>query len=257
MKTAVMLLLGFLLVSVPAIANGESRMTDSGVESRHSTSPRSEQDGGSVAVKAGERHVSTGEKLARMLLGRGLSPEAIVALIATLPIVELRGAVPVGINLFGLPWYRVVLFAVLGNMIPIFLILLLLEKMVGWLSHIGFFRRFFEWLFARTRRKSGLIQRYEFWGLMLFVSIPLPVTGAWTGSVAAVIMDIPYWRAMLAIFCGVLIAGGVVTTLSLLGAWGAAIAGAALLVLVVVGILSSRRRRRQRRDVRPPGDTKA
>ena len=191
-----------------------------------------------------ERHVSTGEKLALKLRERGLAPELVVAFIAMLPIVELRGAVPVGIKLLGMPWYLAVLFSVVGNMVPIFLILLLLEKAVGWLSHIRFFRRFFDWLFARTRRKSGLIQRYEFWGLMLFVAIPLPVTGAWTGSVAAVIMGVPYWRAMLAIFCGVLIAGAVVTALSLLGYWGLLIAGVALAVVLVNGILSGRRKRR-------------
>jgi len=214
---------------------------------------RSPVDGPLVLTEeegAEEHHVSTGEKLALRLRERGLSSEAVVFVIAMLPIVELRGAVPVGINVLGMAWYRAVLWSVVGNMVPIFLILLLLNRAVGWLSHIRFFRRFFDWLFARTRRKSGLIERYEFWGLMLFVSIPLPVTGAWTGSVAAVIMGVPYWRAMLAIFCGVLIAGGVVTVLSLLGIWGAVIAGVALAVLAVNGIVSGLRRRKRERESR-------
>lgn len=193
-------------------------------------------------------HLSTGARIARALRARGLSPGMAVAVIAMLPIVELRGAVPVGINLLGMPWFRAVLWSVVGNMLPIFLILLLLNKAVGWLGHIPLFRRFFDWLFARTRRKTGLIERYEFWGLMLFVAIPLPVTGAWTGSVAAVIMGVPYWRAMLAIFCGVCIAGAVVTSLSLLGFWGAVIAALALLALAVNGVIAGLRRRRARRS---------
>ncbi len=191
-----------------------------------------------------ERHLNTGERLGQSLERYGLSPELVVVIIAMLPIVELRGAVPVGINLFGMAWWKAVPLSVAGNMIPIFLILLLLNRLVVWLRHIPFFRRFFEWLFRRTRKKSGLIEKYEFWGLVLFVSIPLPVTGAWTGSVAAVIMGIPYWRSMLAIFIGVLIAGGVVTALSFLGIWGAVIAGVALAGLAANAIVSGLRRRK-------------
>ncbi|UCG44445.1 MAG: small multi-drug export protein [candidate division WOR-3 bacterium] len=146
-------------------------------------------------------------------------------------------------------WWKAVLLSVVGNMLPIFLVLLLLDRAVRWLGHIRLFRRFFDWLFARTRRKSGLIERYEFLGLVLFVAIPLPVTGAWTGSVAAVIMGVPYWRAMLAILLGVCIAGAVVTILSLLGVWGAVIAGTALAAVLANAVISGiRKRRRDRRQ---------
>lgn len=193
-------------------------------------------------------HLSRGARLALELKERGVGPELVVMAIATLPIVELRGAVPVGINLFRMPWYTAVLLSLVGNMVPIFLILFLLERVTAWLSRIGFFARFFEWLFARTRRKSGLIERYEFWGLVLFVAIPLPVTGAWTGSVAAVIMGIRYWRALLAISIGVLIASVIVTTLSLLGTWGAVIAGVALAAVIANAVIGGLRRRRTGRD---------
>jgi len=189
---------------------------------------------------------SFGERLARGLRDRGLGPEAAVVTIAMLPIVELRGAVPVGINLFGMPWWKAVALAVVGNMAPIFVILLLLDRAVAWLGRIRLFRRFFDWLFARTRRKSGLIEKYEFLGLVLFVGVPLPMTGAWTGSVAAVIMGMPYWRAMLANFLGVLIAGAIVTTLSLLGFWGAVIAAVAFGALLVNAVVSGIRARRSR-----------
>ena len=202
------------------------------------------------ARKDHERREGTGERLARRLNERGVPTEAVVVIISCLPIVELRGAVPVGINLFGMPWWKAVLLSVVGNMLPILLILLLLERAVGWLGHIRIFRRFFDWLFARTRRKSGLIERYEFLGLVLFVAIPLPVTGAWTGSVAAVIMGVPYWRAMLAILIGVCIAGAVVTILSLLGVWGGVIAGVALAAVLANAVASGiRKRRRDSRQV--------
>ncbi|OYD14861.1 hypothetical protein CH330_07400 [candidate division WOR-3 bacterium JGI_Cruoil_03_51_56] len=192
----------------------------------------------------GKQHISTGERVAGRLEQRGFPRELAVTAIAMLPIVELRGAVPVGINLFKMPWHQAVLFSIIGNMIPIFLILILLDRITVWLGHIRFFKRFFDWLFARTRKKSGLIKRYEFWGLVLFVAIPLPVTGAWTGSVAAVVMGVPYWRSMLAIFIGVLIASAIVTTLSLMGIWGAVIAGIAIAGLIANAIISGLRRRR-------------
>lgn len=191
------------------------------------------------------------EVIANWLSSFGLSPEAVVVVISMLPIAELRGAVPVGINLFRLPWYAVVPLAVAGNMLPVFAILLLLNAAVRLLGRFRVFRRFFDWLFARTRARSSLVQRWEFWGLMLFVSVPLPVTGAWTGSVAAVLMGLRYWRSVLAIFLGVCVAGAIVTALSLLGVWGVALAAVALFGLLLNGLFSGRRRRRKRQEQRP------
>jgi len=204
-------------------------------------SPPAAADGQSAPADHG-----VGARFARSLQDRGLSPELAVVVIAMLPIVELRGAVPVGINLFGMPWWKAVALSVVGNMAPIFVILLLLDRAVAWLGRIRLFRRFFDWLFARTRRKSGLIEKYEFLGLVLFVGVPLPMTGAWTGSVAAVIMGMPYWRAILANFLGVLIAAAVVTTLSLLGFWGAVVAAVALGALLANAVVSGIRARRSR-----------
>lgn len=184
----------------------------------------------------------TGERIAQGLRERGLSPELVVVAVATLPIVELRGAVPIGINLFRMAWWKAVLLSVFGNMIPIFLVLLFLDRLTGWLGRLPVFERLFDWLFKRTRRKSGLIERYEFLGLAVFVGIPLPMTGAWTGSVAAVLVGMAYWRAMLAIFLGVLMAAAIVTTLSLLGLWGALLAGVALAAIVVRAVFRSRKR---------------
>jgi len=170
------------------------------------------------------------------LRARGLSPELVVVLIAALPIVELRGAVPVGILVFCMPWWQAVLWSLLGNIAPILLVLFLLEKVVAWLSHISLFRRFFEWLFARARSRSAAIQKYEFWGLVTFVGIPLPGTGAWTGAVAAEVLGLSYWKSLSAIIVGVLMAAVVVTFLSVLGRqfrW----VGIGLIVLIAAGFV--------------------
>jgi uncharacterized membrane protein len=96
-----------------------------------------------------------------------------------------------------------------------------------------------EWVFARTRKRSSLIQRYEKIGLALFVAIPLPFTGAWTGAIAAFLLGLPFRYSMLSIVCGVLIAGAIVTALSLLGWAGAVVAGIGLGILAVLGLWKS------------------
>jgi uncharacterized membrane protein len=178
------------------------------------------------------------EKLLFSLSKKGIHPYLSVFIISMLPIFELRGGVPVGINLFNMKWYVAVPIAVAGNIVPVLPILLLLGPLSRLLSKIEIFKRFFEWLFKRTRSRSVIIERYKSIGLMLFVSIPLPVTGAWTGSVAAFLFNIKKLNAIMSIFLGICIAAVVVTTLSLLGIWGAIIAGIAL---VALGILSLRR----------------
>jgi len=179
-----------------------------------------------------EEHISRGEKIAHWLEEKGLSRTAAVAAISTLPIVELRGAVPVGIAAFKMPWWQVYLIAVAGNMIPIPFILLLLGPVSEFLMRFKIGKVFFDWLFARTRKKSASIEKYEALGLTIFVAIPLPVTGGWTGAMAAFLMGIPFWKAMLYILLGVMIAGVIMTTLSLLGWIGALIAGVVLIGLV-------------------------
>ncbi|MFB0508984.1 MAG: COG2426 family protein, partial [bacterium] len=116
--------------------------------------------------------LTTKEKLIQTLQNIGLSPELAVLLIAMLPIVELRGAIPIGINFYHMVWYKTVIIAIIGNMIPIFLILFLLDKIASVLSKIKIFERFFTWLFNRTRKKSKIIEEYETIGLMIFVAIP-------------------------------------------------------------------------------------
>ncbi len=194
--------------------------------------------GGAWAAEP-DHEMHRGEKIARWMEGKGLNRTGSVAAISTLPIVELRGAIPVGIVAFGMPWWKVYLIAVAGNMLPIPFILLLLGPVSNFLMRFPVGKKFFDWLFSRTRRKSANIEKYEALGLTLFVAIPLPVTGGWTGAMAAFLMGIPFGKAMFYILMGVMIAGVIMTILSLLGWVGACIAGAVLLALAASTILRS------------------
>jgi uncharacterized membrane protein len=162
--------------------------------------------------------------------------ELIVVIIAALPIFELRGAIPVAINLFKFPWYYAFLLAFIGNILPVPFILIFLERIVKVLSRFDIFRRFFDWLFTRTKRRTGSLQKYERIGLMVFVAVPLPLTGAWTGALLAVLVGMPFWRAFISITLGVLIAGVIITCLSILGWIGAVIAAVALCVFAILGL---------------------
>ena len=141
----------------------------------------------------------------------GLPRELVIVAISTLPIFKLRGALPIAINVFNLPWQQALLLAIIGNLIPVPLLLLFFGTISRRLSKIGILKRGFNWLSEVTRRRGQLVERYKKLGLVLLVAIPLPVTGAWTGSLVATISDIDFKHAMLCILTGVCIAGGIVT----------------------------------------------
>ncbi len=169
------------------------------------------------------------------LISLGIAKELIVVIISALPVVELRGALPVAINLFNMPWYWAFCLAVIGNMLPVPILLLFFESLAKIVSKVEIGRRLVNWVFEHTRRHEKMIQKYEWLGLMLFVAIPLPMTGAWTGSIIAFILGMRFTYAFLSILCGVIIAGAIVTSLCLLGWIGAVIAGIGLSVLAILG----------------------
>jgi uncharacterized membrane protein len=138
-------------------------------------------------------------------------------LISMVPIFELRGGIPIALFRYEIHWYWAYLICVAGNLLPVPFILIFLDRATEILSRVEFFRKLIDWFFRRTRRKSRLVERYGWLGLALFVAVPLPVTGAWTGSAMAYLLDIDRKRAFLAIALGVLIAGGVVTGFCLAG----------------------------------------
>jgi len=140
-----------------------------------------------------------------------LPPQLGVVLMATLPIFELRGAIPLGYLLGAGSPLLIYLLAVIGNFVPVVPILLLLAPAEQQLRRYRLCDRFFDWLFQRTVRRSKLIRRFQALGLILFVAIPAPMTGAWTGSVAAYLFKLPLRQAVPCIILGILIAGIVVT----------------------------------------------
>lgn len=132
-----------------------------------------------------------------------------------IPIIELRGAIPMGAAL-GLPWWQSYLLSIVGNMIPVPIILLFIEKVIAWMakSKLKFFSKLGNWISNKAEKNRGRIEKYSFWGVALFVGIPLPMTGAWTGSLVAATIKMNFWRALLSALIGVLAAGCVMTLAS-------------------------------------------
>lgn len=141
---------------------------------------------------------------------QGLPKELIAFLISMLPIAELRGGLPVAVLQLDLPIWRAYWICVAGNFLPMIPLVFLLDPIATYLRRWKLFDRFFEWLFARTRRRGKVVERYEALGLILFVAIPLPVTGGWTGAAAAYVFGVRPRLAIPAILMGILIAGGIV-----------------------------------------------
>ncbi len=145
-----------------------------------------------------------------------LPRELAVFILGMMPISELRGAIPFGIAV-GLPAKKVLFFAIIGNIVPVIPLLFLLEPVSNYLRRFTPFKVFFDWLFERTRRRAAVVEKYEALGLIFFVSIPLPITGAWTGCLAATLFKIRLRYALFAITTGVLIAAVIVTTITFAG----------------------------------------
>lgn len=145
---------------------------------------------------------------------KDLPPLVAVGLVAMLPVVELRGAIPLG-YLLGLGPLETFGAAVIGNLIPMPVLVWGLEPTQRWLSdHSETFRRFFGWLFTRTRKRHGdTFERFKDIALISFVALPLPGTGGWTGSAAAFVFGVRGWRALLLIATGIVLAGAAVTVL--------------------------------------------
>lgn len=145
-----------------------------------------------------------------------LAPEWITLIVAALPIAELRGAIPVGVYLrLSLP--QAFFWSVVGNLLPVIPLLLFLDPVSSALRRFPLWAGFFEWLFARTAKNARLVQRYQAVGLAIFVAVPLPMTGAWTGCVAASLFKLPFLLALAAISCGVIAAGLIVSVLVYMG----------------------------------------
>lgn len=141
----------------------------------------------------------------------GLSPEGITLFLSAMPVSELRGAIPWATFVLKMSWTEALGWSILGNIMPVPFVLLLMNPVQKFLRKMPIFDRFFNWLFARTRRKGRMIEKYQAVGLALFVAVPLPITGAWTGSIAAFLFGIRVVPAFIAVSLGVVMAGTIVT----------------------------------------------
>ena len=141
--------------------------------------------------------------------------ELCVLFCSMIPIIELRGAIPMG-AVFGLPWWQAYMLSVIGNMLPVPIILLFVKAVITWMgkSKVKFFNKVADFLNKRVEKRRAQIEKYSFWGVCLFVAVPLPVTGAWTGTLVAAMIDMKFWKALLSCLLGVMIAGVIVTLIS-------------------------------------------
>ena len=145
-------------------------------------------------------------------LGGKVGKEAIIFIISMVPILELRGGLlAAGPALLNVPMWTAIPVCIIGNLIPIPFILLLITPIFNWMKGT---KPFVERMEARAMKKSDQIEKYEFWGLLLFVGIPLPGTGAWTGALVASLVGVKFRKAFPAIICGVLLASVIMTILS-------------------------------------------
>lgn len=136
----------------------------------------------------------------------GAGKETALFLVSMLPLIELRGAVPIGIAA-GMPWTEVLPICYLGNLIPIPFLLLFAERLLDWLARQPLFRKPATWYTSKLHSKKGQITKYAKWGLFLFVAVPLPGTGAWSGAIIAALLKMPPIRAFFSIAAGVVTAG--------------------------------------------------
>lgn len=133
------------------------------------------------------------------------------AAVAMVPILELRGAIPIG-TAMGLNYWVAFIAAVIGNMIPVPFIMLFIRHIFAWMRKSKTFGKLVDKLENRAHSKGEMVKKYEVLGLFILVAIPLPGTGAWTGALVATLLDMKIKRAFPTIMLGVIVAG-IITTL--------------------------------------------
>ncbi len=139
-----------------------------------------------------------------------------VFILSMLPIAELRLSIPYGIFSTSLSTYEVVLLSIAGNILIGTFIIYLIGPIMNLLQSNKFFKNFILYIFSKTRKRGKIIYRLKFIGLILFIGIPLPLTGVWTGSLAAYLFGLSKKHSLLALSLGVFISSSIVTTLSLI-----------------------------------------
>ncbi len=149
---------------------------------------------------------------------KNLPPELVTFLIAMMPILELRGAIPIGVKVFGLSLWQAFFWSVLGNIMILVVVLLFIKRIHIWAeTHSVLMHRILQYIHFHVQRQLKGKETIEGIALALFVALPLPGTGGWTGVFLAFLLDIPFRRAFPAIAIGVIVAG-ILMTLVVAGA---------------------------------------
>lgn len=151
--------------------------------------------------------------IAAWFQGLGFPREIVAFIVSMLPIVELRGGLPIA-SIMGIDYLPALALCILGNLFPIPFILLLIIPIFNWMKKTKLFSPMVNRLESKTLSKKEKLEKGEFWGLMLFVGIPLPGTGAWTGALLAALLGIKFKKAILAIVLGVIIAAAIMSFIS-------------------------------------------
>jgi uncharacterized membrane protein len=135
-----------------------------------------------------------------------------------IPWLESRYVIPYSMLYLGWEWWQAMPLAVFGNILPIPFILLFFRYVEKFLRNYKFWTKIMDWLFSKTRiRADAKIRRYEHLGLLVFVAIPLPFTGAWTGALIAYLFDLKFSKSLITILIGVIIAAAITISLTLTG----------------------------------------
>ena len=135
-----------------------------------------------------------------------IPPQLVAFAISLFPVLELRGGM-IAARLLEIPFLQAFIICYVGNMLPIPFILLFIRKIFAWMRKFKAFAKIVDKMEERSEKKRGTIQKYKEWGLLLFVAIPLPGTGGWTGALIAALMDLRFKKCLPIIALGVFIAG--------------------------------------------------
>lgn len=133
-------------------------------------------------------------------------------LIAIIPVTELRAALPLAYKVYGLSAFSAWFYSVLGTFFAMVLIVLLLDPLAAFLSkHIGFLKRFFDWLFEHTRKRAnGKMEKYGSWAIFILAATPIPLLGGMTGALAAFVFGVPRKKSLPLLLFGTMVSGGIV-----------------------------------------------
>ena len=144
-----------------------------------------------------------------------------VFFVSMLPIIELRGAIPIGVGM-GLPFISTYLIAAFGNILPVPVILFMVKPVLQYMANFKVFSKLVNYVLEKGHAAGAKFGNAKYWALFTFVAIPLPGTGAWTGSLAAALLDLEKGKSFIAVSCGVLAAGVImgIASYGLLGAIG-------------------------------------